>query len=58
MRAEPTESLRRHTQCIFVAFLIGGEFTFLNLDVSFTDDVLASYRQNYRGAIAFVGVHF
>lgn len=39
-------------------FSIGGGFTFLNLDVSFTDDVLASYRQNYRGAIGFVGVHF
>jgi hypothetical protein len=28
------------------------------LDVSFDDDVLASYRQNYRGVMAFFGVHF
>jgi hypothetical protein len=28
------------------------------LDVSFEDEVLAAYRQNYRGAIAFFGVHF
>lgn len=37
---------------------IGGGLTFLNLDVSFSDEVLASYRQNYRGAIAFLGIHF
>lgn len=39
-------------------FSIGGGLNFLNLDVSFSDDVLASYRQNYRGAIAFLGLHF
>ena len=39
-------------------FSIGGGINALNLDVSFDDDVLASYRQNYRGAIAFFGVHF
>ena len=39
-------------------FSIGGGINSLNLDVSFDDDVLASYRQNYRGAIAFFGVHF
>jgi len=39
-------------------FSLGGGINSLNLDVSFDDDVLASYRQNYRGAIAFFGVHF
>lgn len=39
-------------------FSIGGGINALNLDVSFDDDVLASYRQNYRGGIGFFGVHF
>ncbi len=39
-------------------FSIGGGINSLNLEVSFDENVLATYRQNSRGAIAFFGVHF
>ncbi len=39
-------------------FSIGGGINSLNLEVSFDENVLATYRQNYRGAIGFFGVHF
>jgi hypothetical protein len=39
-------------------FSIGGGISAPDVDVSFDDDVLAGYRQNYRGAIGFFGVRF
>lgn len=39
-------------------FSIGGGINTFNFDLALEEDVLSSVRHNYRGALAFVGVHF